>query len=214
VIRVGLTQRTVTERTGEVRDALDQRWAALLESWTMLAFPVPTAISSPESYLEALRPGVVLLTGGDDLASLADAQHSTPARDAFERRIADYCVAHQIAVIGVCRGMQLLAQLSGAQLVRVDGHVARRHKVTVRGAPVTEDGEREVNSYHSYGIAGRELPETLRPFAWDEQGNVEAFARHDALQFGMMWHPEREPSRDEWAVRVLELLVRRFARPS
>jgi putative glutamine amidotransferase len=177
----------------------------------MLAVPMPTALSSPDRHLAALAPDVVLLTGGDDLVGIAGAQHTTPARDALEARVVAWCDASRVPVIGVCRGMQLLARLSGASLVHVDGHVARRHPVIVRGGPGMTDGEHEVNSYHRYGLAASDLPSNLRPFAWDLDGHVEGFAHRDTPQFGLMWHPERVAASGEWAASVLEVLVRQVA---
>lgn len=211
MIRVALTQRTVTEPIGEVRDCLDQRWASLLESWAMLPLPLPTALSSPDRYLAELAPAVVLLTGGDDLAVVADAQHKTPGRDALEGEVVEWCGARRVPVIGICRGMQLLAHLSGTPLVRVEGHVARRHPVIVRDGPGMTDGAHEVNSYHCYGISRSQLAPILRPFAWDADGHVEAFANRCLPQFGVMWHPEREADSAAWPARVLKSLVRQVA---
>jgi gamma-glutamyl-gamma-aminobutyrate hydrolase PuuD len=203
VIRVALTQRTVTAATGEVRDCLDQRWVSLLEPAGALALPLPTLVADLDGHLAALAPDAVILTGGNDLASLPGAKDPTPERDDLERRVVAWCRENDVCLVGVCRGMQLLAQLHGIPLRRVDGHVARRHRVRIEGAPGNSDGIHEVNTFHSYVVAAADLPPSLRAFAWDDDGNVEGFEHREARQVGLMWHPEREPARDAWGARVL-----------
>jgi N5-(cytidine 5'-diphosphoramidyl)-L-glutamine hydrolase len=203
VIRVALTQRTALDPFGEVRDCLDQRWSMLLEAWNMVALPLPTALRRPEHHLDALRPDLVLLTGGNDLAALAGATAPTPARDAFEERVLTWCEVRCVGVVGICRGMQFLAHLGGSRLVELNGHVAQRHQVLVRGSVDTAGRLHEVNSYHRFGIREADLAPNFEPFAWDQEGNVEAFEDLRRGQVGVMWHPEREPSETAWAACML-----------
>jgi gamma-glutamyl-gamma-aminobutyrate hydrolase PuuD len=210
-MRVALTQRTATDAsTGEVRDCLDQRWAALLEHWEMVPLPLPTALAKPDRHVHALQPDAVVLTGGNDLAALPQATTASAARDLFEARLLAWCREHSVPVVGICRGMQLLAHVAGAPLVEVAGHVGRRHpiRVSLNG----DGGERfeDVNSYHRFGVRAVDLPSGLEPFAWDESGHVEAFRDRGHAHVGLMWHPEREPEPSAWGASVLrELLVER-----
>jgi N5-(cytidine 5'-diphosphoramidyl)-L-glutamine hydrolase len=216
VKRVVLTQRTMVASTGEVRDCLDQAWAPLLTGWGYVPVPLPTLVGDVAPVLDAVAPEAVILTGGDDLAGMAgpagvDGVDPTPQRDEVEAAVVAWCRASAIPIVGVCRGMQLLARSNGATLVPVDGHVARRHRVLLEGAPLHRDGSDEVNSYHRFAVAGAGVPTGVRPFAWDDDRNIEAFVHRHRPEAGLMWHPERERERDpgagSWPVLVLRALL-------
>ncbi|CAA7613732.1 Peptidase C26 [Magnetospirillum sp. LM-5] len=175
---VGLSQRVVIDaRTGERRDALDQRWAPFLAACGMTGVPLPNHPESALKVAQACGLAALILTGGNDLAALGG---DAPERDETERALLDWA-AERLPVLGVCRGAQHLAFLSGGQLERVAGHAGTRHQV--------EPLVREVNSYHDWAI-------TLAPPGADVlaragDGSIEAFRLGNRT--AILWHPEREP---------------------
>ena len=208
--RIGVTQRVeIIASHGERRDCLDQQWAALLEKLGYLLVPVPNGLSAPDSWLETMGLDGFILSGGNDLAHLPDASRPSPERDATETAILDYTQQHQMPVLGVCRGLQMMNVYLGGNLVAVEGHVATRHSV------IPEDGEplfsafSEVNSFHDWGIAAEGLAETLLPGARCQDGTIEA-ARHASLPWAcIMWHPEREKPFDEADLALLKTIFQR-----
>jgi gamma-glutamyl-gamma-aminobutyrate hydrolase PuuD len=188
-----VTQRMVVDAsTGEHRDVLDQRWAAFLERAGLVPLLVPSA-SSP-AWLEALSEQAVglLLTGGNDLATVNPDPQSAQ-RDALERMLVERFVALQKPVMGVCRGLQLLAAyVAGLPLHAVEGHAGTRHAVIIPTdtrwlAPW--NGTR-VNSFHRFAPAGNPGPDWVVTRA--EDGSVEALEHRTQRILGIMWHPERE----------------------
>jgi gamma-glutamyl-gamma-aminobutyrate hydrolase PuuD len=204
---VVLTQRIIRADNGELRDCLDQRWARLFETWQLLVVPLPTTTADVYRYLDSVRPVTVVLTGGNDLLVLPNPMDPTPARDRLEHHVIDWCTSRRVPLVGVCRGMQLLAHAHGAVLSRVPNHVAVRHRVLVQNGPGGVQGWREVNSFHSGSVPGENVPPVLRPWAWDETGNVEAFVHRQLPQAGVMWHPERETDLMAWTVTSFRSLV-------
>lgn len=187
---VAVTQRvnSVPGR-GELRDALDQRLIQWLVQAGALPVVVPNTLSCENvadektlaRWLGAVRPGALLLSGGNDIGE-------QPARDATERSLLAWAAAERVPVLGICRGMQMLAVWAGGELERKEGHVGVRHALRISG--VEEGWPVEVNSYHNWALVA--CPAGFEVEARAEDGSIEAI-RHAELPWeGWMWHPERE----------------------
>ena len=167
---------------GEARDALDQRLSAFLLAGGCLPVPIPNTLHNGSetpalsTWLATIRPAGIVLSGGNDIGE-------RPERNATELQLLEYAAASCLPVLGICRGMQMLAHWAGTALVPVSGHVASRHWVNglVKG---------ETNSFHCLALAG--CPRGFEILASSTDGTIEAI-RHTSLPWeGWMWHPERE----------------------
>ncbi len=192
--RIALTQRVedLPDR-GERRDALDQRWAELVEEVDATPVLVPNRLGDPAGFIAASGVSLLVLTGGNDLSHLPGASGAAPERDRTERALLDAAVAARLPVLGVCRGLQLMVDNAGGTLMPLEGHVATRHPVAVpdgRGWPLV-DG-REVNSFHDWGAAPDGVV-GLDVLATAPDGTVEALCHRELPQVAVMWHPERAP---------------------
>ncbi|MEV1289977.1 gamma-glutamyl-gamma-aminobutyrate hydrolase family protein [Micromonospora sp. NPDC049679] len=155
-----------------------------------------------------LLDGLVLAGGADvgpDLygADPAPRTESRPDRDGGEMTLLRAALDADLPVLGVCRGMQLLAVAYGGHLHQhlpdVVGHSEHRpapgrygsHPVRFApGSLVAEvmAGDREVNTYHHQGVAD---PGRLSPTAWAGDGVIEAIEDRDRrFVLGVQWHPE------------------------
>ncbi|MGI5499625.1 gamma-glutamyl-gamma-aminobutyrate hydrolase family protein [Lentzea sp. CA-135723] len=196
--RIGITQRCVDDdRTGERRWALDSRWWAFLTACGVVAVPLPNDAAAAVHATHELNLDGFLFTGGGDLGG------DQPERDLTERTLLALAMEQDLPVLGVCRGMELIADAFGGWLRPVAGHVGTRHRIT------SAEGERVVNSYHDLAVDG--LPAALVPTAWC--GDVVEAVRHrDARVEGIMWHPEREPAPDPRDVLLVHRLFERVRR--
>jgi putative glutamine amidotransferase len=181
MIAVAITQRvSVVTAYGERRDCLDQAWTKFLAACGLLPVLLPNVTETALALCEVTGVAGLVLTGGNDLASLGG---DAPERDAVENALLDWAERRRLPVLGVCRGMQVIQQRFAIPLRRVEGHVAKCQVIRIDGEP------KEVNSYHRFAALDSRPP--LEVWAVAEDGVVEAI-RHSAEPLtGIMWHPER-----------------------
>lgn len=187
----------------ERRDALDQRLITFLLVAGFAPVPVPNVLykalpdgrCDPEAldaWIASVKPQAFVLSGGNDIGQFRE-------RDLTEGWLLDHANKHQMPLLGICRGMQMMAHWAGVDLCSVKGHVRARHRLT--GEVVGE-----VNSYHAFSLVT--CPVDFEVLARSEDGEIEAI-RHQSLPWeGWMWHPERE---SVFANRDIERLKGLFA---
>lgn len=167
----------------------------------------------------------LLLTGGEDVdpalygESNRSSRRVNPQRDRFELEVLAWALQRGIPILGVCRGMQLLAVSLGAKLYqdlselesssrvkichRTTGHKDTTHSIqtlahTILGGSVG-DSTCSVNSHHHQGI--RVLPKGLRASAFSSDGLIEAVeGTGEEWMLGIQWHPERWPEDSSSAI--------------
>lgn len=195
--KIGITQRLVKDdKHGEIRSALDIKWAQYLISRGLV--PVPLAIGVDIQFYADLELSGFILTGGNDLLSQStlgsQASSLSRIRDESEFALMQYAVDHSIPVIGICRGMQVIAEFFGSTLKRVDNHVARHHEIEVQDSDwISKELSRVnvVNSYHHAAID--ELASGLKINAICPEDDVIESVSHETHRiYGQMWHPERD----------------------
>lgn len=191
---VAITQRIDRiDSRNELRDSLDQRMVQWINHIGGLSVPVPNVlvdINNPsldsrqpllESWLQFVQPDALVLSGGNDIGEFLQ-------RDVTERYLLSWAESKKIPVLGICRGLQMIAVWAGVNLIKVEAHAGVRHALKA----VTEDGEwpAHVNSFHNWGL--ETCPQAFNVMVQSEEGVIEAI-RHQALPWeGWMWHPERE----------------------
>lgn len=209
-MRIGVTQRVeYVSGYNEVRDCLDQRWSEFFDRLELSLVPIPNNLQKVGDWLEDMQCDGYLLTGGNDLSSLENSKNSSSLRDVTETSVLSYAESRAVPVIGVCRGLQIMNSYLGGKLSRVSGHTATRHTVTMCFNPRDPYTDRDVLSFHDWGVAAGDLAKTLIPCGYDEKKNIEA-ARHRHLPWiGMMWHPEREERFDAADLEIFDTHFRR-----
>lgn len=130
-------------------------------------------------------------------------QEARPDRDAFELALAEVTRQRDTPVLGVCRGMQVMAVAAGGSLqqhlpdlVGHDEHspapgVYGTHSVRmVEGTTVSAVLGQEVviPSYHHQSVSSH--PDYV-PAAWASDGTLEAMERPESrFRLAVQWHPE------------------------
>lgn len=182
--------------------------------WAVDAVPVVLAPPPADVALDALRDFVatcdgLLLTGGGDVdpaaygeAPAAPLMDIDPLRDRAELAALEVALAGERPVLGICRGIQVLAVALGGRLHQDLTQAGYRdhweeerqfepvHTVSAEPGSLAAralGGTAVVNSIHHQAV--QEPGSALRATAWSDDGVIEAVEGNGAL--GVQWHPER-----------------------
>jgi N5-(cytidine 5'-diphosphoramidyl)-L-glutamine hydrolase len=178
---VAITQRVnVVPAYGERRDCLDQAWPRFIAACGLLPLALPNVPEVALAMFSGADVVGLLLTGGNDLASLGG---NAPERDATENALMDVAESRGLPVLGVCRGMQIIQQRCAIPLLRVEGHVTPHQIIHIDSEPM------KVNSYHHFAALDTRPP--LDVWAVAADGVVKAVRHSVRPTTGIMWHPER-----------------------
>lgn len=173
--------------------------------------------------------GIILSGGADVDPSLYDsAGHPTvydvdTGRDAGEIEMIRHAIAHNLPLLGICRGAQLLnVALGGTLIEHLPDYVGEqvRHRDSppgvayhsVRLAPdshlvqIVGEVEPRIASWHHQAI--RKVAPDLVAVAWAADGTVEAVEMPShAWMVAVQWHPELTAADDPAQQRLFDGLV-------
>ena len=174
----------------EQRDALDQRWVPLLLAAGLFPVLVANNLLFVKQMLAQDQFDGLLLTGGNSLMAYGG---DSVARDKAEQYLFGWAIKHQIPVLGVCRGMQLIQHHFLLPLQPVPDHIGVKQRLHVDADDQIARLYKELGSvsvFHHSGTYQSRPP--LKTIAKTTNGVVMAI-RHESLPIhGVMWHPERE----------------------
>ncbi|GAB4141472.1 MAG: hypothetical protein Tsb0016_09150 [Sphingomonadales bacterium] len=151
----------------------------------------------------------MVIGGGDDIGAALYGGEITldvridPARDRLEQDLLTHALDHDMPILGICRGAQMINVALGGNLIQDIAQVyenaprgrmllPRRSVELITGSAlhrILERGFIRVNSLHRQAVA--RLGQGLRIAAQDRGGMVQAIedpAR--AFLIGVQWHPE------------------------
>ncbi len=190
---LALTQRVeLVGKYKEKRDCLDQKWIDFVMSCGFIPLVLPNNLSVVKQLVSEFNISGIVLTGGNNLTKYGgDAQE----RDDAEKFLMDFAIERDLPLLGVCRGMQVIQDFFGVSLENVEGHVAVNHKLFINEKEVL------INSYHSFG--SKKSVDKLLVKARSEDGVIEAIQHRSKKIYGIMWHPERNGSFEEFDIKFI-----------
>lgn len=176
-----------------------------------LLLPPTTPYGDAARAVVARLDGLVVSGGADvDPERYGEERHATvtttrPDRDAWELALLDAAEERGLPVLGVCRGMQLMAVRAGGRLVQhlpdVVGHaghdpggdaygsVTARVEPGSRLATLVGDGPEPGHCHHHQAVAAHP---GFTPVAWAPDGTLEAMELPgDRFCLAVQWHPEQ-----------------------
>ena len=189
---IAITQRLI-ENTSyyEIRESLDIAWGKFFKEINIIPITLPINYDF-EIYFKNINIEGILLTGGNDI-DINQTNTLSQKRDSFEKKLISYGIYHNIPILGVCRGMQMIATYFDARLKKIEGHINIKHtlKINKKSKYFQElDHLKTVNAFHNYTIDS--INNDFIISARDEKNHIKAIEHKYLKIFGQMWHSERE----------------------
>lgn len=192
--KILITQRLMeTPEYKETRECLDIQWSDFLNKCGIIPIPLPIK-SDMKTFLKKFQVDGILLSGGEDLFCCSPQSLLSKQRDEFEKGLLKEGIRRHIPILGVCRGMQMIAHYFGIKIEPIDSHAGTKHYIEI-----AEEGclynfyrkKHKVNSYHKYGILHTIKPLTRLAVSIQDK-SIESIYHKEFNIAGIMWHPERE----------------------
>jgi putative glutamine amidotransferase len=197
------------------RSAVGQQYvdAVIAAGGAPVALPIGLS-GEPLTAIYEMLDGL-LLPGGDDVAPELYGHERHPAlgavndaRDALELEVARRALADDLPILGICRGIQLLAVAAGgtlyqdipSEIEQYLGHDVREHgrdhlshdlqiEAGSRLAQVLGTTTTRVNSFHHQAV--QQVPDGFQVSARAGDGVIEAIESHSHdFVLGVQCHPE------------------------
>ena len=193
----------------EKRDSLALDWINYMAK-ALPTIPYVTLPNMGENITTVLSNnniGGIVLTGGDDIGTYKE-------RDITEIACIEYAIKHNVPLIGICRGAQMINHYFKGTLVEVEKHAGTFHNLNVEheeipphvDALLLDSLPEKVNSYHNHAITLKTLAKELCPLATNEKSTVELFAHRQFPLIGIMWHPERNTIFQHFDMKIFQSL--------
>ena len=185
-----------------------------------------------DGYLEIIDG--LLLTGGDEGINpqlygenpVKELECICPERDECETYLFNQALSLDLAILGVCRGMQLMNVAAGgtlyqdifSQIKDSLGHLPKQmpvdalyHKVLLNeGSVLSEIFEKDelmVNSFHHQAV--KKIADSFTPTAISSDNIVEAIEhRHHCFAVGVQWHPEDLTTKHTHFLKLFKAFVK------
>jgi gamma-glutamyl-gamma-aminobutyrate hydrolase PuuD len=171
-----ITMRSSVNDYGEVIESVSRGLIELIKDLDFRVILVPNEEYDIQNLFNTFKPKLLVLSGGEDIGQ-------NKARDIREFEMLEVAIEHDIKVVGICRGMQVMLKYCGIDAVPLPNHAGTKHFINGHL-------NYQVNSYHKNGFF--EITDEFEITGKAPDESIEEI-RHKVFPWlGFMWHPERE----------------------
>jgi N5-(cytidine 5'-diphosphoramidyl)-L-glutamine hydrolase len=196
-LKIGISLRIINaENYDEKRDAISHDWPLFLEKIKSNIVLIPNTLTNVEDFLNDIGVNGLILSGGDNIGDDKE-------RDDTENKILNFAIKHEIPLLGICRGMQVINKFFNGSIEKNNdsSHVGNSHNITLVNNNIVslmKKNSLKVNSFHNNIITNPNLGKNIEPFAIvDKDKTIEGFFHKTLPIVGIMWHPERDSNNDD-----------------
>ena len=206
------------ENRNEERNFIDLRLVKFLNKCNLNVILAPNSPENLKRLMKIKNIGGVILSGGNDIffnksinKKKLKLKNLTKKRNLVEKKLFMFSRKKKIPIIGICRGFQYLNIINGGKIIKVNNHVAKRHKILIPKEPKYLDFkkliDKNVNSFHNFGITKEHLAKKFDILA-SSNNFIEAAINIKESQLGVMWHPERDKKFSKKSIQLFRKFLR------
>lgn len=217
MIKIGITQRVVSNKHGARMDCLEQAYMRFYSGFGVPLVQIPNTIKDVVLWAKKEELTHLILSGGGDINPELYSKRPegemdiSQERDSTEASLLKWASKENVPVLGVCRGAQFLNVFFGGSLSRIAGHSQKTNKILFLPECASFFGRNsfEAVCYHDFGILQENLSKKLIPLALSN-GHIIEFLHHPKLPFvGVQWHPERATPSNPQDIKLLKAFIGR-----
>jgi len=201
---IGISQRIdYLKDRKETRESIDQKLNKLLVKCNLTPVPIPNIFYNKKikdkgygnlkKWVTKTKIKGIILSGGSDIGLNKE-------RDNTEYFLIKYVKTKKLPLLGICRGMQIIAKSEGVSLKKITKHKKTYHKIYGKISGV-------VNSYHNLSI--KKCPNNYIILAKTIDENIEAIKHKHYPIEGWMWHPERNKNFNKRDINKIKKIFRK-----
>ena len=180
-----ITQNLIKNKT--LQFSLEKNWFDYATKLNINLFPLGYKTFN-KKLIASIKFEGVIFSGGNDLFKISRKKENY-LRDNFEVKLLKYALANNKKIIGICRGFQFIANYFNNQIIKIDNHVKKKHKVNILNSTLINSKYLYTNSYHNYGF--KSLNKNFEVIAISNDENIEIAINKKNKILCFMFHPER-----------------------
>ena len=151
---------------------------------------------------------VLILSGGGNIANIEKTKENK-IRDSFEKKLVELFVKQRKPIIAICRGFQLLVNLSKYPIGKISKHVRTIHKIKIlKKNNFLNCNNLITNSYHEYGV--RKLDKEYEILGITDDGSIELAFNKKKKILCFMFHPERKNKSSLEVKKIIVNFIKNF----
>ena len=185
---ITLSSKIIIDKYKKINFQIDQDLSIFLKELGFSNLPIILKKNNVD-FKNLKKSNGLILAGGGDLYKYKK-NKVNKIRDNYEKKLFRYYYKKNKPILAICRGFQLIADIYGIKLERINNHVRKFHSLKIERSKYIKDKSLKVNSYHNYCI--RDLPKNFIKISNTKDGSIEIAEHKSKKILCLMFHPERK----------------------
>ena len=185
---ITLSSKIIIDKYKKINSQIDQDLSIFLKELGFSNLPIILKKNNVD-FKNLKKSNGLILAGGGDLYKYKK-NKVNKIRDNYEKKLFRYYYKKNKPILAICRGFQLIADIYGIKLEKINNHVRKFHSLKIGKSKFIKEKTLKVNSYHNYCI--KDLPKSFVKISNTKDGSIEIAEHKSKKILCLMFHPERK----------------------